>query len=343
MDRLSEGSARFRQPAGAGLAAIQATSAASCTAVSCEVSWTFTSSWSFDDVPQLSWWTAATDADGLRTGPVVQAMGIQGNDVENDLEVLSLEVFDDRGRALHDWTQPLWPFEVSANRSLEVRGQLRLEGIPGVHPAAGDASISIELRNGSWMDSVLVGVGENGRFNGTLTTPPSGILTSGAALTVEARIVRFGPAYAPSTTSEQRGTSPVVDLVYDDVVPSFVGLDVLDPGGRQPADGHVLPSDSNVALVLSLSDDQGLDGPAYVWSWLEARDDANNDGVSDLEEWVRMVVPLAAGRTAQSLDLPLIQASDIVPSGADLGLARFVIEAYDVAGHPLPELSLIHI
>ncbi|MEC7278590.1 MAG: hypothetical protein VXV98_00935, partial [Candidatus Thermoplasmatota archaeon] len=157
VDRLSEGSARFRQPAGAGLAAIQATSAASCTAVSCEVSWTFTSSWSFDDVPQLSWWTAATDADGLRTGPVVQAMGIQGNDVENDLEVLSLEVFDDRGRALHDWTQPLWPFEVSANRSLEVRGQLRLEGIPGVHPAAGDASISIELRNGSWMDSVLVG------------------------------------------------------------------------------------------------------------------------------------------------------------------------------------------
>ena len=139
-------------------------------------------------------------------------MGVQGNDVENDLEVLSLEVFDDRGRALHDWTQPLWPFEVSANRSLEVRGQLRLEGIPGVHPAAGDASISVELRNGSWMDSVLVGVGENGRFNGTLTTPPSGILTSGAALTVEARIVRFGPAHAPSTTSEQRGTSPVVDL-----------------------------------------------------------------------------------------------------------------------------------
>ena len=75
VDRLSEGSARFRQPAGAGLAAIQATSTASCTAVSCEVSWTFTSSWSFDDVPQLSWWTAATDADGLRTGPVVQAMG----------------------------------------------------------------------------------------------------------------------------------------------------------------------------------------------------------------------------------------------------------------------------
>ena len=336
VDRLSEESARFRQPAGAGLAAIQATSTASCTAVSCEVSWTFTSSWSFDDVPQLSWWTAATDADGLRTGPVVQAMQVQGNDVENDLEVLSLEVFDDRGRALHDWTQPLWPFEVSANRSLEVRGQLRLEGIPGVHPAAGDASISVELRNGSWMDSVLVGVGENGRFNGTLTTPPSGILASGAALTVEARIVRFGPADAPSATSEQRGTSPVVDVVYDDVLPSFVGLDVLDPGGRQPADGHVLPSDSNVALVLSISDDQGLDGPAYVWSWLEARDDANNDGVSDLEEWVRMVVPLAAGRTEQSLDLPLIQASDIVPSGADLGLARFVVEAYDVAGHPLP-------
>ena len=336
VDRLDEGTARFRQPAGAGLAAIQSTSTAMCTDVSCEVSWTFTSSWSFDDVPQLYWWTAATDADGLRTGPAVQAMQVQGNDVENDLEVLSLEVFDDRGRALHDWTQPLWPFEVGANRNLEVRGQLRLEGIPGVHPAAGDASISVELRNGSWMDSILIGVREDGRFNGTLSTPSSGILQSGAHLTVEARIVRFGPAHAPSTTSEQRGTSPVVDLVYDDVVPSFVGLDVLDPGGRQPADGHVLPSDANVALVLSLSDDQGLDGPAHVWSWLEARDDANNDGVSDANEWVKMVVPLAEGRTEQSLDLPLIQASDIVPTGADLGLARFVIEAYDVAGHALP-------
>lgn len=336
VDRLHDGNARFRQPAGAGLAAIESTSLVSCTAVSCEVSWTFTSSWSFDDVPQLYWWTAATDADGLRTGPAVQVMEVQGNDVENDLEVLSLEVFDDRGRALHDWTQPLWPFEISANQSLQVRGQLRLEGIPGVHPAAGEASISVELRNGSWMDSVLVAVDGQGRFNGTLTTPPSGILTSGAQMTVEARIVRFGPANAPSTTSEQRGTSPAVVLVYDDVVPSFVGLEVLDPGGRQAADGHVLPSDSNVALVLSLSDDQGLDGPAYVWSWLEARDDVNNNGVSEPEEWVRLVVPLAEGRTEQSLDLPLIQASDIVQTGTDLGRARFVIEAYDVAGHALP-------
>ena len=336
VDRLSEGLSRFRQPSGAGFAALQGTSTASCDARSCEVSWTFTSSWSFDDVPQLYWWTAATDADGLRTGPAVQVMEVQGNDVENDLEVLSLEVFDDRGRALHDWTKPLWPFEVSANRSLEVHGQLRFEGISGVHPAAGEAAISIELRNGSWMDSVLVGVNDQGRFNGTLTTPPPGILPSGAHLTVEARIIRFGPANAPSTTSEQRGTSPVVDLVYDDVVPRFVGLDVLDPGGRQPADGHVLPSDSNVALVLSLSDDQGLEGPAYVWSWLESRDDEDNDGVSDLDEWVRMVVPLAEGRTEQSLDLPLIQSSDIVPSGADLGRARFVVEAYDVAGHALP-------
>ena len=336
VDRLDEGLARFRQPSGAGLAALQGTSTASCDARSCEVSWTFISSWSFDDVPQLHWWTAATDADGLQTGPAVQSMNVQGNDVENDLEVISLEVFDDRGRALHDWTKPLWPFEVSADRNLEVRGQLRVEGVQGIHPRAGEASISLELRNGSWMDSVLVNVQDNGRFNGTLTTPSPGTLPSGAPLTVEARIIRFGPANAPSTTSQQRGNSPVVDLVYDNVLPQFVGLDVLDPGGRQPADGHVLPSDSNVALVLSLSDDQGLDGPAYVWSWLESRDDVDDDGVSDLEEWVRMVVPLAEGRKEQSLDLPLIQSSDIVPNGADLGLARFVVEAYDVAGHALP-------
>ncbi|RPG73345.1 MAG: hypothetical protein CBD01_006805 [Euryarchaeota archaeon TMED141] len=336
VDRLSEGLARFRQPGGAGIAPLQDTSTVACDARSCRVAWTFTSTWSFDDVVRLHWWTAATDVEGLTTGPVVQAMDVQGNDVENDLEVLSLEVFDDRGRALHDWTKPLWPYEVSANRSMEVRGQLRIEGIAGVHPSAGDASISLELRNGTWMDSVFVSVQDGGWFNGTLVMPQPGILPSGAELTVQARITRFGPYDAPSTTSEQRGTSPVVDLVYDDVAPQLVALDVLDPGGRQPADGHVLPADANVALVLNLRDDQGLDGPAFVWSWLQSRDDANGNGVSEAGEWARVLVPLAEGRTEQSLDLPLIQASDIVPTGADLGLARFVVEAYDVAGHMLP-------
>lgn len=336
VDRLSEGLARFRQPSGAGLAALQDTSTAACDARSCRVAWTLTSSWSFEDVAHLHWWTAATDVEGLTTGPAVQAMDVQGNDVENDLEVISLEVFDDRGRALHDWTKPLWPFEVGANRTMEVQGQLRVEGVAGVHPRAGEAAVSLELRNGTWMDSVLVAVQDGGWFNGTVSMPETGILPSGAHLTVEARITRFGPYDAASTTSEQRGTSPVVDVIYDDVMPEFVGLDVLDPGGRQPADGHVLPSDANVALVLNLRDDQGLDGPAYVWSWLQSRDDANDNGVSETDEWIRMVVPLAEGRTNQSLDLPLIQASDIVPTGADLGIARFVVEAYDVAGYPLP-------
>ena len=126
---------------------------------------------------------------------------------------------------------------------------------------------------------------DGGWFNGTVSMPETGILPSGAHLTVEARITRFGPYDAASTTSEQRGTSPVVDVIYDDVMPEFVGLDVLDPGGRQPADGHVLPSDANVALVLNLMDDQGLDGPAYVWSWLQSRDDANDNGVSETDEW----------------------------------------------------------
>ena len=336
VDRLSDGLARFRQPSGAGLAALQDTSTASCDARVCRVTWTFTSTWSFDDVAQLHWWTAATDVQGLVTGPAVEAMDVQGNDVENDLEVISLEVIDDRGRALHDWTAPLWPFEVGANRSMEVRGQLRVEGVSGVHPQAGEASVSLELRNGTWMDSVFVSVQDEGWFNGTVVMPEPGILPSGAQMTVEARITRFGPYDAASTTSEQRGTSPVVEVVYDDVVPELIALDVLDPGGRQPADGHVLPSDANLALVLGLRDDQGLDGPAYVWTWLQSRDDANNNGISETDEWIRMTVPLAVGRTEQSLDLPLIQATDIVPNGADLGIARFVVEAYDVAGYPLP-------
>jgi hypothetical protein len=336
VDRLSDGLARFRQPSGAGLAALQDTSAVVCDARVCRVTWTLTSSWSFDDVAQLQWWTAATDVQGLVTGPAVQTMDVQGNDVENDLEVISLEVIDDRGRALHDWTAPLWPFEVGANRSMEVRGQLRIEGVSGVHPKAGEASVSLELRNGTWMDSMLVSVQDEGWFNGTVAMPQPGILPSGAHMTVEARITRFGPYDAASTTSEQRGTSPVVELIYDDVVPELIALDVLDPGGRQPADGHVLPSDANLALVLGLRDDQGLDGPAYVWSWLQSRDDANTNGISEPDEWIRMVVPLAVGRTEQSLDLPLIQATDIVPNGADIGIARFVVEAYDVAGYPLP-------
>lgn len=336
VDRLDEPNPVFRQDTGAGLASIEASSSASCDRTSCTITWRLTSTWSLEDQARLVWWTFATDEEGFSTGPVQKAMAVSGNDIENDVEVVDLKLFDDRGRALHDWTLPTWPIEIGPSTPLEVQGRLRMEGIAQRFPGNGTVELDVSLTGGSWNDIARITVGEGGHFSGSLTSPLPGDVVSGTPLKVNVAMARCGPTASPSTTCFLRGELPNVTVVHDDAPPSLISLEVLDPGGRQPANGHVAPSDSDLALVLSLEDDLGLASPVIVWTWLESRDDENGDGLSDADEWVAMQVPLAEGRTNEVLDLPLLQASNIVVEGTMHGRARFVIEAEDIAGQALP-------
>ena len=335
VERLNEATPVFRQDAGAGFAALDATSTSSCDRTSCRIEWRLTSTWAFDDVAKLIWWTEAQDEDGFATGPVQRSMTVTGNDVENDLEVDVLIVVDDRGRQLHDWTSPLWPFEVAPETALTVTGRLRMEGLAQRFPSAHDASLLVRLEGSGWSNSTTVDVQDEGWFTANLTSPAATAVIGGASLQVGIEVQRCGPTASPSLTCELRGQVPNVTLVHDASPPTLMSVEVLDPGGRQPADGHVAPADSDVALVLMAEDDLGFASPLTVWTWLEARDDANRDGLSDENEWVAVVVPVAEGRTVVELDLPLIDAEDVIEDGGALGRIRLVVDGEDIAGQAL--------
>ena len=335
VDRLDEATPVFRQDAGAGLATLSSSSTVSCSGTSCRIEWHLTSTWSFDDVSKLVWWTTAQDQAGFTTGPAKRAMSVTGNDVENDVEVAVLELMDDRGRRLDDWTSTLWPFEVAPGTSLTVTGQLRMEGIPQRHPSAGNVSLNVELNGGGWSDRTNVNVEDDGWFTAMLTSPSTTAVQGGQALQIGIELERCGPISTPSSSCELRGDVPNITVLHDESPPSLLSIEILDPGGRQPADGHVAPADGDVALVLSAEDDLGFASPMTVWTWLEARDDLDRDGVSDPDEWVAVQVPLAEGRTEVELDLPLIAAEDVIEDGGVLGRIRLAVEGKDIAGQPL--------
>ena len=93
------------------------------------MTWVFRSTWLNDDIDDLHWFISSVDENGLETGPLIYSDNTPYNDVENDLEAFNVVAYDHRGRALHDWTQPLWPLHVNQGTSFTVQGQVRYQGI----------------------------------------------------------------------------------------------------------------------------------------------------------------------------------------------------------------------
>ena len=144
VDRL-DATPRFIQTSGAGYATLQPTSGADCSQSECTVTWVFKSTWLNDDIDDLHWFISSVDENGLEMGPLIHSDNTQFNDVENDLEAFNVVAYDDRGRPLHDWTNPLWPLHVNPGTSLTVQGQVRFQGIADAWVGEDEAEVTVEI------------------------------------------------------------------------------------------------------------------------------------------------------------------------------------------------------
>lgn len=352
VDQL-DGTPRFRQHSGLGLAALQSSSV-NCDLNSCEVIWRFRSSWLLDDVDDVHYFLKATDANGMFAGPTLHYINTQSNQIENDVEIIQLEIFDDQQRSIADWTHPLWPFHVSQSTAMEVTGRVRFDGTSNIWVGLNEAEVTIQIQavppiNASggqpewpgepvdFIQSWTGEVDENGRFTINIESPTiADKVPSNTWMNIRAFISRCGPENQTTTTSLDR-TQAITEIrfLHDVSPPDFLGLDVLDPSGRVPLDGHIWMEGQNIPIRLFIADDEGLASAIEIKTWLEHRDDENGNAMMEEDEYESMWVSVNKGVTNAEIDLPLFEWADILAPNAQVGRASLVVNAFDLAGNPI--------
>lgn len=322
-----------------------------CIAGFCQIQWMITSTWQLDDIDDIHWMVVSQDTSGLETGPDLLIRQTAFNEVENDLEIIQFEAFDDEN-ALHDWTDADWPFHIQSNESITVNGQVRFQGVSNNFILPDQARIEVKLQavppkniSGgqdvwpdapiNWSDSWFIEVGVNGYFSTIINTPDSLIIPSNTSLEISAHIVRIGPIGQQSNTSnDMTAIYQKTRILFDIESPEVISLDVLDPGGQVPADEHLWISGQDIPLRATISDVEGLSPLITVWSWSESKDDLDGDGVMDLEEYVSTTATVNTGSKSAIVDLPIFSWFDVRGS-KESGMLSIFIESQDLAGNLL--------
>ena len=345
---------QFRQIGGVAYAhLISESSSISCALNVCNATWSMTSTWAFDDIDDVHVLVAATDTEGLATGPAHTLRQTAFNEIENDLEVVEFTLTDDQQRNLNDWSNLQWPFHLNASQPMLATGAVRFQGVAQSYIGEHEANVRIDavavppinISGGphewpgepvEWSSSWFAEVDVNGEFSIELETPSMmDNVPSSTRILVSPHIERRGPINASAETSlDFTGRFSDVPFLFDRVAPNTISLLALDPGGVAPANNHIWMKGQDVALRLTLEDQEGLANTLLFHTWLESKDDVNFDGIMDQEEYSVQTISFNIGLTEAVVDLPLLSWSDIT-GGASSGRASVVIEATDLAGNAL--------
>ena len=318
LDNLDSGG-RFLQNSGAGVLALDS---ANSTWDGQNVTWSVQGKWLLDDNARLYWFSSASYIDGITLGPV---MGITGSAQHaasvNDLEVISLNAWSDN-RALHDFSDPLWPLNVMGDKEIVVSGEVRYSGLDGINPLPEDVDVILELLDGEQvLTSTSVTINSNGIFNASLTTPNDTGL-SGTELKLIPQLVNIGDSQT-TTANDSTSISQEIRIVLDLINSGVISLEIDAPGGNQPADGHIWHPGQDIPLKLEIEDDNGL--PAKMELFY------NRSG----RGWESIDFLTPIGATYAVIDLPLIDETSVPLPTEEVGWLDVYISGTDLAGNSL--------
>ena len=324
----------------------------SCNEGYCSIDWVLQSTWSLDDIDDVAWMVMATDVDGLTTGPSILQRQTQYNEIENDLEVFELSVYDSDNSEISDWTSQNWPYRLSENNMLSVNGKVRFEGITDANFARNDAEVEIRLAaippsnisggidewldgeinwNYSWFTEVELG----GIFSAEIFTPDSKDLPSNTSIQISAHISRVGPLGeinqgATDTTSPNIKTK----FIFDNSEPMVKSIKIYDPAGLVDADGHIWTLNQDIPIQVTIEDMEGLSTELVVYTWAEYADDTNGDSVMDANEYRMTTVSVNYASSAAILDIPAVSWQE-VKGPFESGRLSIVLAIDDLAGNSL--------
>ena len=327
---------RIRQTQGVGLAQFnESESSISCANFTCDFDLVLESTWLLDEIEQSYWFFSAWDADGLNPGPVMDTHISISKSVINNVELFNLQAFDDYSNNLVDSSQQVYPAFMSAGANISVSADVRFTGINSGLLEPGLASITFDIiRDGDStpISSASVENGINGRVTAILSVPSS--MESGDNFSIVPTITRCGIENQPTSCTDETGAEVRVNLRFDDVAPRVDSMVIIDSGFEYPADGHIMMEGQDIALRAQVSDDMALAGAIRVWSWLEAVDDLNSNGLMEESEYNSQVLQIQTGATNQTIDLPLFANQNILPPSANQGRLSVAITGLDYARNP---------
>ena len=177
--------------------------------------------------------------------------------------------------------------------------------------------------------------GQDGYFSASLSTPNLDEIPSNTFLEISAHISRSGPTESSSPTSlDMTAGYQKTRVLFDIEAPRILSLSILDPGGISPADEHIWMAGQDIPLRVELSDVEGLSPSITVWSWSEHKDDINEDGIMDANEYVSTTLSVNTGSTTATVDLPIYSWFDI-RGPYESGRLSVVIGLEDLAGNRL--------
>ena len=332
----------------------QAKTNAFCDGGFCIVNWTLKSTWHLDDINDVAWMVNSSDFDGLVTGPAVLIRDTQYNEIENDLEIFELSIFDSSNNRINDWTNQNWPYRLSQDINLTILGTVRFEGISSALLNENEAEVEIRLtaippvnvsggpnewhdKEVEWSLSRFTEISNMGRFATEITTPNIGEVPSNTTIQISAHLSRIGPLNESSDTAlDKTSLSKNTRFIFDVESPSIAAVNIYDPSGLAPADGHVWTLNQDIPIQVIIGDIEGLDTELVVYSWSEYTDDTNGDSVMDKDEYRITTVSVNYASTVAVVDIPAFSWQE-VKGPFESGKLSLVFEMKDLAGNDLIE------
>ena len=330
----------------------QSKSNVSCDEGYCLVNWTLRSTWHLDDVNDIAWMVNSTDNDGLVTGPAVVTRDTQFNEIENDLEIFELSIYDSSNNRINDWTNQNWPYRLSDLKDLAVSGTVRFEGINSAQLRANDAEVEIRLTavppinasggpnewaNGevNWSVSWFTEIADMGSFTTQITTPDIGDTPSNTTIEISTHISRIGPLDEISSNAlDQTSANMNTRFIFDVESPLITSVNIYDPAGLVPADGHIWTLNQDIPIQVTIEDTSGLATELVVYSWSEYADDVDGDSVMDAEEYRVTTVSVNYASNFAVLDIPAFSWQEIKGPFTS-GRLSLVFSMVDLAGNAL--------
>ena len=259
-----------------------------------EVTWAFDTSWNWDDVDSIDWYSNASNSAGDSWPLAHSESGISGNAVENDLVIESVVIKDGFERVITNPSSPFYPYPVRAGTSLNVSGIVSFEGSsPSVSPQSFDFEVSANTSDSSDAAGISflhsLSPMDNGEFYGQV--PVSVSYSSGL---INAELTRVGPV-SGSTSAESVGLNEQYSFVIDSNPPGLGPIEIQTPSGLIPANGEVWEPTVPLDVYVTVSDYEAIGEVLKLHYWREGIDDLDGDEVADAEEYLNLTYPLNSG------------------------------------------------
>ena len=259
-----------------------------------EVTWAFDTSWNWDDVDSIDWYSNATNSDA-EYWPVAHAeSGISGKAVENDLVIESVLIKDSYDRVISNPSSPYYPYAVRTGSLINVSGIISFEGSnPPVFPQAIDFVVSGNISDSSDVAGhnllhPLTSMA-NGEFYGQIT-----VSSSDSSGFINAELTRVGPI-SGSNGAQSLGVPEVFSYVIDSNPPGLGPINIQSSSGLTPAIGEVWDPDHPLDVYVTVSDYEAIGEILTLHYWREGVDDDNGDEIADEVEYQNISYNLNSG------------------------------------------------